>query len=105
FLQHWKLTNQEYQLLEHIQNLCAKKILSHARHEQEVHQAPCKNTFGVASAGKSAGCQYDAFVHLEHPIFTFQSHPETYHEKQDGHLLIKNFIYFSSLLLSTHTLP
>lgn len=69
-------------------------FVAHARHEQEVHALPRGAPW--LRAARSPECALDAFVHESAPAFTFQSHPETWHEKEDGWRMLKNFIYLAT---------
>ncbi|MES2615535.1 MAG: hypothetical protein V4591_08980 [Bdellovibrionota bacterium] len=94
----WTLTAVENRVKEHIKNYAAKNIISQARHEQEVWESRIASD--VVLAGSSQSCEFEALVHSSKPFYTVQTHPETRHESRDGYLLLKNFIYTSSLLLT-----
>ena len=65
-------------------------FISMAKHEQEV-----KNCFSPLEITCSSGnCSIEGLVHKEYPAFSFQSHPEEFHESEDGWKLLKSFILF-----------
>lgn len=66
------------------------KFISMAKHEQEV-----KNCFSPLEITCSSGnCSIEGLVHKEYPAFSFQSHPEDFHESKDGWKLLKSFLLF-----------
>jgi GMP synthase-like glutamine amidotransferase len=65
-------------------------FISMAKHEQEV-----KNCFSPLEITCSSGnCSIEGLVHKEYPAFSFQSHPEEFHESEDGWKLLKSFLLF-----------
>lgn len=66
------------------------KFISMAKHEQEV-----KNCFShLEITCSSKNCSIEGLVHKEYPAFSFQSHPEDFHESKDGWKLLKSFLLF-----------
>ena len=66
------------------------KFISMAKHEQEV-----KNCFSpLEITCSSVNCSIEGLVHKEYPAFSFQSHPEDFHESEDGWKLLKSFLLF-----------
>jgi GMP synthase-like glutamine amidotransferase len=65
-------------------------FISMAKHEQEV-----KNCFShLEITCSSKNCSIEGLVHKEYPAFSFQSHPEEFHESEDGWKLLKSFLLF-----------
>ena len=65
-------------------------FISMAKHEQEV-----KNWFSpLEITCSSKNCSIEGLVHKEYPAFSFQSHPEEFHESEDGWKLLKSFLLF-----------
>ena len=66
-------------------------FISHAKHEQEVKNISEE----LELTCTSEHCQIEGLVHKVYPAFSFQTHPEDFHETEDGWNLIKKFIgYF-----------
>lgn len=67
----------------------SKKIVTQARHKQEVKTLLSSE---LELGAYSTSCKIESLVHKKFPIFTFQSHIEEYHPSGLGWELIKNFI-------------
>ena len=66
------------------------KFISMAKHEQEVRN--CFSPLEITCS--SENCSIEGLVHKEYPAFSFQSHPEEFHESEDGWKLLKSFLLF-----------
>lgn len=65
-------------------------FISMAKHEQEV-----KNYFSPLEVTCFSGnCSIEGLVHKDYPAFSFQSHPEEFHDSEDGWKLLKGFLLF-----------
>lgn len=67
-----------------------KRFLSKARHEQEVKNVP-ENLELIFS---SDACQIEGLKHKSLPAFSVQSHPEEFHESQEGWFFVQSVIRF-----------
>ena len=66
-------------------------FISHAKHEQEVKNIPEE----LELTSTSEHCEIEGLVHKRYPAFSFQTHPEDFHESREGWNLISRFIgYF-----------
>ena len=65
-------------------------FISMAKHEQDVKN--CFSPLEITCSSKN--CSIEGLVHKEYPAFSFQSHPEEFHESEDGWKLLKSFLLF-----------
>jgi GMP synthase-like glutamine amidotransferase len=92
----WEQIQQEEFIQKFIDQFTLKQITAQARHEQEILKLKGNNSL-LVKAATSMICEFEAFVHSEKPIYSFQTHLETDHPDKNGYLILKNFIYTSSL--------
>lgn len=68
----------------------ANSFISHAKHEQEVKNIPDE----LELTCTSEHCEIEGLAHKVYPAFSFQTHPEDFHESREGWNLISRFIGF-----------
>ena len=68
----------------------ANSFISHAKHEQEVKNIP----EDLELTCTSEHCEIEGLAHKVYPAFSFQTHPEDFHESREGWNLISRFIGF-----------
>ena len=68
----------------------ASSFISHAKHEQEVKNIP----EDLELTCTSEHCEIEGLAHKVYPAFSFQTHPEDFHESREGWNLISRFIGF-----------
>ncbi|MBK6605285.1 MAG: gamma-glutamyl-gamma-aminobutyrate hydrolase family protein [Leptospiraceae bacterium] len=68
----------------------ANSFISHAKHEQEVKNIP----EDIELTCTSEHCEIEGLAHKVYPAFSFQTHPEDFHESREGWNLISRFIGF-----------
>ena len=68
-----------------------KSFISMAKHEQEVTEISHESLEIICS---SSACKVEGVMHKIYPAFSFQSHPEEFHESGDGFYLLESFLRF-----------
>lgn len=91
---HSKLTEAQLRVKSFVREVSPTSYTARVAHEQEVLEITNPDFHTSAS---SPECEIDALLHSKLPLFSLQSHPETYHESGDGWRLLRNFVYFAGL--------
>jgi GMP synthase-like glutamine amidotransferase len=89
-----RLTAAELRVQTFLRENSPDSYIARVAHEQEVLSLTNPE---FRACAQSPECDIDALFHESLPLFSLQSHPETYHESGDGWRLIRNFIYFCGM--------